>query len=107
MRGTACEVGSDQAEAVEIHDLGPGGEEVRHEPLPRAELGEGAATTPGTAPKSTTKSFIDDGWSVDCNDGGGTYTHHPVRKGFATGVGSSPATRTDNELRKNCDTQAP
>ncbi|MFD3647509.1 hypothetical protein ACFWVT_10585 [Streptomyces cyaneofuscatus] len=57
--------------------------------------------------KSTTKSFIDYGWSVDCNDGGGTYTYYPVMKGFATGVGSSPTTRADNELRKNCGTKAP
>jgi hypothetical protein len=57
--------------------------------------------------KSTTKSFIDYGWSVDCNDGGGTYTYYPVMKGFATGVGSSPTTRADNELRKNCGTNAP
>ncbi|MEE1733741.1 hypothetical protein PUR33_31935 [Streptomyces sp. BE282] len=57
--------------------------------------------------KSTTKSFIDYGWSVDCNDGGGTYTYYRVMKGFATGVGSSPTTRADNELRKNCGTDAP
>lgn len=57
--------------------------------------------------KSTTKSFIDYGWSVDCNDGGGTYTYYLVMKGFATGVGSSPTTRADNELRKNCGTNAP
>ncbi|MYX18423.1 hypothetical protein GTY67_34305 [Streptomyces sp. SID8374] len=57
--------------------------------------------------KSTANSFIDYGWSVDCNDGGGTYTYYPVMKGFATGVGSSPTTRADNELRKNCGTTAP
>ncbi|WP_055524201.1 hypothetical protein [Streptomyces graminilatus] len=59
------------------------------------------------ATRPTTNSFIDYGWSVDCNDGGGTYTYYPVMKGLVTGVGSSPTTRADNELRKNCGTTAP
>jgi hypothetical protein len=57
--------------------------------------------------RSTTSSFIDYGWSVDCNDGGGTYTYYPVMKGYASGIGWGPTTRADNELRKGCGTNAP
>ncbi|MFJ4013876.1 hypothetical protein [Streptomyces sp. NPDC090026] len=56
---------------------------------------------------STTGNFIDYGWSVDCNDGGGTYTYYPVMKGYASGIGWGPTTRSDNELRKSCGTNAP
>lgn len=57
--------------------------------------------------RSTTNSFIDYGWSSDCNDGGGTYTYYPVMKGYASGIGWGPTTRADNELRKGCGTREP
>lgn len=56
---------------------------------------------------STTSSFIDYGWSVDCNDGAGTYDYYPVMQGYASGIGWGPKTRADNQLRKNCGTNAP
>ncbi|MEG3626619.1 hypothetical protein [Streptomyces poriticola] len=62
--------------------------------------------TPWHQTPKTTKSYIDYGWSADCNDGGGTYTYYPVMKGVAS-FGSSPTTRADNELRKNCGTYRP
>ncbi|MFE7774478.1 hypothetical protein ACFU5O_11340 [Streptomyces sp. NPDC057445] len=57
--------------------------------------------------RSTTNNFIDYGWSSDCNDGGGTYTYYPVMKGYASGIGWGPTTRSDNELRKGCGTRQP
>ncbi|MFH0520963.1 hypothetical protein ACHBTE_27765 [Streptomyces sp. M41] len=57
--------------------------------------------------RSTTNQFIDYGWSSDCNDGGGTYTYYPVMKGYASGIGWGPTTRSDNELRKGCGTREP
>ncbi|WP_158717032.1 hypothetical protein [Streptomyces rimosus] len=55
----------------------------------------------------TSRSFIDYGWSTDCNDGGGTYTYYPVMQGYASGIGWGPKTRSDNELRKGCGTRSP
>ncbi|MER5386303.1 hypothetical protein ABT040_39735 [Streptomyces sp. NPDC002688] len=55
----------------------------------------------------TSNSFIDYGWSTDCNDGGGTYTYYPVMQGYASGIGWGPKTRSDNELRKGCGTRSP
>lgn len=62
--------------------------------------------TPWHQSPKTTKSTVDYGWSADCNDGGGTYTYYPVMKGVAS-FGSSPTTRSDNDLRKNCGTYRP
>ncbi|MGW3913032.1 hypothetical protein ACWEBX_16135 [Streptomyces sp. NPDC005070] len=55
----------------------------------------------------TSNSFIDYGWSTDCNDGGGTDTYYPVMQGDASGIGWGPKTRSDNELRKGCGTSSP
>ncbi|MGW3665636.1 hypothetical protein [Streptomyces sp. NPDC005141] len=55
----------------------------------------------------TANSFIDYGWSTDCNGGGGTYTYYPVMQGYASGIGWGPKTRSDNELRKGCGTRSP
>ncbi|MCX4781510.1 hypothetical protein [Streptomyces sp. NBC_01264] len=60
-----------------------------------------------TGTSTTTSNFIDYGWSVDCNDGGGTYDYYPVMQGYASGIGWGPKTRSDNQLRKNCGTSAP
>ena len=55
----------------------------------------------------TSNSFIDYGWSTDCDDGGGTYTYYPVMQDYASGIGWGPKTRSDNELRKRCGTRSP
>jgi hypothetical protein len=55
----------------------------------------------------TSNSFIDYGWSTDCNDGGGTYTYYPVMQGYASGIGWGPKTRSNNDLRKGCGTRSP
>lgn len=55
----------------------------------------------------TSNSFIDYGWSTDCNDGGGTYTYYPVMQGYASGIGWGPTTRSNNDLRKGCGTTSP
>lgn len=56
---------------------------------------------------ASANSFIDYGWSTDCNDGGGTYTYYPVMKGYASGIGTGPTTRSNNDLRKGCGTRSP
>ncbi|MFF7982011.1 hypothetical protein ACFZDK_23260 [Streptomyces sp. NPDC007901] len=55
----------------------------------------------------TSNSFIDYGWSTDCNDGGGTYTYCPVMQGYVSGIGWGPKTRSNNDLRKGCGTRFP
>ncbi|MGW2570868.1 hypothetical protein [Streptomyces sp. NPDC001537] len=62
--------------------------------------------TPWHQTPTKTSSYIDYGWSADCDDGGGTYTYYPVMVGVAS-FGSSPTTRSDNDLRKNCGTYRP
>jgi hypothetical protein len=55
----------------------------------------------------TSNSFIDYGWSTDCNDGGGTYTYYLVMQGYASGIGWGPKPRSNNDLRKGCGTRSP
>ena len=55
----------------------------------------------------SSSSFIDYGWSTDCDDGGGTYTYYPVMQRYASGIGWGPKTRSDNDLRKGCGTRSP
>lgn len=56
----------------------------------------------------TSYSFIDYGWSTDCNDGGGTYTYYPVMQGYASGIGWGPKTRwtgwTSSRISTRVDT---
>ena len=56
-------------------------------------------TTSGT----TTSSYLRQGWTSNCNNGGGSYDYYGVMQGYATAIGWGPKVRSANTLNHfNC-----
>jgi len=54
---------------------------------------------------TTSSSTLDYNWTIGCHSGGGYYNYYAVMYGYASGIGSSPATRSNNTLNsRNCGT---
>lgn len=58
----------------------------------------GWGTTPLTTATSQPRT-----WTIRCGSGG-TYDYYPVIEGYASAIGYSPTTRSNNQLRRSCGT---
>jgi len=52
----------------------------------------------------TSDAFLDYYWSYGCNSTSGTYNYRAVVYGWASGIGSSPLTISNNAPRETCGT---
>lgn len=58
--------------------------------------------------RESVDEYINEYWGINCNAGHGYYDYYPVMRGYASGIGSGPTLRSNNQLnQKNCGTGPP